>query len=1030
MHGTMSEFQPGGKESWSTYTERLGHYFVANKVTEAEQKRAILLSVCGPTTFKLIKSLADPSKFPTMTFAELCALVKEYYEPLPSPIVQRYKFNTRNRAPGETIATYVAALRELAEYCNYGASLSEMLRDRLVCGVNHDGIQKKLLAEKELDFDKAYSVAVAIEVAERDTKNLKAERSYGNPVFYSHTKERGKSTKTSPGRGKGEITCYRCGGNHLANVCRHKDTECGFCRKKGHLARVCRAKRRAQETSMPSQNTRKNMFVTEELTQDETDRTYEMFTLEDQSNEPTRMQVLLNDVPVDMVLDTGASLSIISQATFNRLKQHDATLTLHPSATRLLTYTGEPIPVVGATNMIVQLGEIVATLSAQVVVGEGPDLMGRDWLGRLKVNIGQVNLLEHDKIKEVLDKHEAVFDGNIGCLKDAKVTLHVNEAAKPKFLKPRTVPYLLREKVEKQLSKMEQQGIISPVQHSQWAAPIVPVPKNDGTVRICGDFKTTINQVSVTETYPLPRVDDLFADLSGGKFFTKLDMSNAYLQLPLSDESKQYVTINTHKGLFQFNRLPFGVSSAPAIFQRTMETLLRGLSGVSVYQDDVLVTGSSTDQHLQNLDAVLNCIENAGLRLNCAKCSFLKPRIEYLGHIIDESGLHPTDDKIAALKEAPTHKNVTQLRSFLGLINYYSKFLPNLSTKLRPLYNLLLKNKRWTWTEQHDTAFKLAKEALQADSVLAHYDSTKPLLLACDASEYGIGAVLSHILDTGEEKPIAYASRTLNSAERNYSQLEREGLAIVFGVKKFHNYLYGRHFTIESDHQPLSHLFSETKSIPVMASARIQRWALTLAAYQYNIRYKSGKTLNNADALSRLPRPITTNSDCVPDELAQLVLHLSSTSINADVIRSWTSKDPVLSRVLRYIQTGWPDQITDEKFRPFLSRKTEMSAWDGCILWGSRMVIPPQGRELVLQELHETHPGCARMKSLARNYIWWPKMDSAIEDTVKQCQTCQESRPSPPAAPLHPWEWPSETLESHPPGFCRPIHGINVSRTR
>ncbi len=608
-------------------------------------------------------------------------------------------------------------------------------------------------------------------------------------------------------------------------------------------------------------------------------------------------------------------------------------------------------------------------------------------------------------------------------MKDAKVTLQVKETAKAKFLKPRTVPFLLRERVEKELTRLEQTGIISPVQHSQWAAPIVPVPKRDGTVRICGDFKTTINQASDTEVYPLPRVDELFADLSGGKHFTKLDMSNAYLQLPLSEESKQYVTINTHKGLFQFNRLSFGVASAPAIFQRTMETLLRGLSRVSVYQDDVLVTGCTVEQHLQNLDAVLSRIEEAGLRLNRAKCSFLKPRIEYLGHIIDQQGLHPTDEKIASLKEAPTPKNVTRLRSFLGIINYYSKFLPNLSTRLRPLYNLLLKNKRWIWTPEHDTAFKLTKDALQTDAVLIHYDSTKPLILACDASEYGLGAVLSHVLDNGEEKPIAYASRTLNSAERRYSQLEREGLAIIFGVKKFHNYLYGRRFTIESDHQPLSYLFSETKGIPVLVSARIQRWALTLAAYQYNIRYKSGKTLNNADALSRLPRPITTNSDGLPDELAQLVLHLSTTSVSAGAIKDWTAKDPVLSQVLRYLQTGWPSQTLDENFKPFLIRKAELSVLDGCILWGSRIVIPPQGRKLVLQELHETHPGCARMKSLARNYIWWPKMDTAIEDTVKQCQACQVSRPSPPTAPLHPWEWPSEPWSRIHLDFAGPYLG-------
>ena len=353
------------------------------------------------------------------------------------------------------------------------------------------------------------------------------------------------------------------------------------------------------------------------------------------------------------------------------------------------------------------------------------------------------------------------------------------------------------------------------------------------------------------------------------------------------------------------------------------------------------------------------------MKLNKPKCFFLRPCIEYLGHIIDKDGLHPTEEKVRAIREAPKPQNVNELRSFFGIISYYSRFLPNLLTKLAPLYQLLQKDARWIWGKKQTEAFEAAKRALQDDSLLVHYDEAKPLVLACDASQYGLGAVLSHIMEDEKERPVAFASRTLSPAEKNYSQIEREGLAIIFGVKKFHNFLFGRHFSIESDHQPLAYLFSETKGISQTSSSRIQRWALTLSAYHYTIRHKPGATLSNADALSRLPRAVTTSADCLPGDLAHLINHLSATTVSAANIKDWTAKDPLLSKVRRYVMVGWPETDLSPEFKPYRSRRQELSILDGCVLWGSRVVVPPQGRKAALDELHETHPGSSKMKALA-----------------------------------------------------------------
>ena len=301
----------------------------------------------------------------------------------------------------------------------------------------------------------------------------------------------------------------------------------------------------------------------------------------------------------------------------------------------------------------------------------------------------------------------------------------------------------------------------------------------------------------------------MFASLVGGKYFTKLDLSQAYLQVCLDEQSKSLVVVNTPKGLFHYNRLPYGISSAPAIFQRLMESVLRGIPQVVVYLDDILISGATLQEHLNTLELVLSRSQESGLKLQQKKCTFMVSEVVYLGHKIDEHCLHPLAEKVEAVQAAPAPTNVSELKSYLGLLAYYGKFLPNLSSTLAPLHNLLKSTVKWKWTHQENSAFCESKKLLSSAEVLAHFDPTKEVILAYDASPYGIGAILSRKMPDGTERPVGFALCTLSNAERNYLQLEKEGLACVFAVKKFHTYLYGHSFTLQTDHKPLLRLFNE-----------------------------------------------------------------------------------------------------------------------------------------------------------------------------------------------------------------------------
>ena len=286
-----------------------------------------------------------------------------------------------------------------------------------------------------------------------------------------------------------------------------------------------------------------------------------------------------------------------------------------------------------------------------------------------------------------------------------------------------------------------------------------------------------------------------------------------------------------------------------------MDTILQGAPGAMCYIDDILVTGPTNEAHLQNLEEVFRRLKSYGIRMKKEKCHFMRNSVTYLGHVIDSEGIHATPDKIKAIVEAPIPTNVQQLRSFLGLLNYYRKFLPNLASIIQLLNDLLRKNKRWEWTDECLKAVNTAKQLLTTSKLLTHYNPDLPVRLAADASHYGLEAVISHVLPNGEERPIAFTSRSLSPSERNYSQIDKEALALIYGVRKFHNYLFGRKFTLVTDHKPLTTILGPKKGVPSVAAARLQRWALLLAAYDYDIEFRSTSAHGNADALSRLPLP-------------------------------------------------------------------------------------------------------------------------------------------------------------------------------
>lgn len=421
----------------------------------------------------------------------------------------------------------------------------------------------------------------------------------------------------------------------------------------------------------------------------------------------------------------------------------------------------------------------------------------------------------------------------------------------PVYTKSYRYPYVHRDEVKQQVGKMLEQGIIRPSE-SAWSSPIWIVPKKSdasGKVkwRLVIDFRK-VNEKTLDDKYPIPNITDVLDKLGNCQYFTTLDLASGFYQVEMSPEDIPKTAFNVEHGHYEFQRMPMGLKNSPSTFQRVMDNVLKDLQNTVclVYLDDIIVYSTSLQEHIVNLQKVFQRLRESNLKIQMDKSEFLKLETAYLGHVISRDGIKPNPDKISAIQNYPIPKTPKEIKQFLGLVGYYRKFIPDFARLTKPLTHCLKKGNKITMNPQYVESFEKCKTLLTNDPILKYPDFSKEFILTTDASNVAIGAILSQG-PIGSDKPVCYASRTLNDSEVNYSTIEKELLAIVWATKYFRPYLFGRKFKILTDHKPLQWVMTLKE-----ANSRLTRWRLKLSEYDFSVIHKTGKANTNADALSRV----------------------------------------------------------------------------------------------------------------------------------------------------------------------------------
>ena len=961
-------------------------------------------------------------------------------EPKSNFRLNRFHLQKFRQTSSESADDYMIRCRLQAKKCKFRDSreVGERLLEQLIVGVRHKKVQEQLLAKPDsYTLDAAMDLARTHEAMISDIEQLHNDKLTVDYVSRQNNDRR----STHP--------CAYCGGSHPPkpkNRCPAYGSQCDACGKPNHWKKVCRAtgqqeparfrrssrprllqqrprsqsrhrgptaERRPTYRQRDSSHTR--VYAVEQspsLAESFDALTFDIVNVADTRDEVfASLSITLADKPnvpatLKVKVDTGAQGNILPLRIFRRMcpakldsEGFPIPGSLLPSEVQLTAYNGTSIRQYGKMTVPCSYNSERIDTEFYVSDSAGPAILGlpscrRLHLMEMNCEIKSVPNKRVDSTSDLVAAYPDRFEG-IGNF-SGEFHITVDNSVTPVIHAPRRCSIHLKDEVKDELDNMERLGVISKVtEPTDWVSSLVYSRKSNNKLRICLDPKD-LNTAIKRPHYKTPTLDELTHKLAGATVFSKLDARHGYWSVSLDEPSSFLTTFNSPFGRYRFQRLPFGLNLSQDVFQERMDHILENCGGTIGIADDVAVFGKNEADHDANLHNLMKTARQHGLVFNADKCHIKQPRMQFFGLIFDTDGVHPDPGKITAIKQLQAPQDATQLKEFLGIATYMSPFTPNLSQHTAILRDLLKKDSEFVWTPAHESAFQRTKDAICREATLSYFDPAVETVVQVDASSRGLGAVLLQ-----KNKPIAFASKSLSDCERRYVNIEREMLAVVFGCERFHTFVYGKRFTVESDHKPLEMIHMKNLAA---APQRLQRMLLRIQPYDIVIKYRPGKDVAVADLLSRQP---SSNKESLKFDMQ--INHVQFSPHRLQQLRDETDNDDEMLSLKSIIMSGWPEtrrQLATQ-LRPYWPFRDELTVDDGIIMKSDRIVIPLRARSEILAKLHLAHQGVEKTRLRARSCVYWININRDIENMIQRCDICQRELCAQPSEPLMQHEVPS-----------------------